>query len=102
MSEKTLKFNNIRLNKKEFHKSKQPIDLMSVNVDQIVVFDKFRHSDEHFIYFVGYQGGEIVKPLCIILPQMSEYIKYVENGGKNMSFLLKIIKCGKNTNKFAM
>ena len=29
MSEKTLKFNNIRLNKKEFHKSKEPIDLMS-------------------------------------------------------------------------
>ena len=27
MSEKTLKFNNIKLNKKEFHKSKQPIDL---------------------------------------------------------------------------
>ena len=26
MSEKTLKFNNIRVNKKEFHKSKQPID----------------------------------------------------------------------------
>ena len=39
MSEKTLKFNNIRLNKKEFHKSKEPIDLMSVIVDQIVVSD---------------------------------------------------------------
>ena len=37
MSENTLKFINITLNKKEFHKSKQPIDLMSVNVDQIVV-----------------------------------------------------------------
>ena len=33
MSEKILKFNNIRVNKKEFHNSKQPIDLMSVNVD---------------------------------------------------------------------
>ena len=28
MSEKTLKFNNIRVNKKQFQKSKQPIDLM--------------------------------------------------------------------------
>ena len=27
MSEKTLKFNNIRLNKKEFHKSKQPMSV---------------------------------------------------------------------------
>ena len=37
MSEKTLKFNNIRLNKKELHISKQPIDLELVNVDQIVI-----------------------------------------------------------------
>ena len=89
MGEKTLKFNNIRVNKKEFHKSKQAIDLDLVNIDQIVVSDKFKHSDESFKYFIGYQEGEIVKPLCIILPQMSGYIKYFENGGKNMSFLIK-------------
>ena len=89
MSEKTLKFNNIRLNKKEFHKSKEPIDLMSVNVDQIVVSGKFKHSDEDFKYFIGYQEGEIVEQLCIILPQMNGYIKYFENGGKKMSFLIK-------------
>ena len=86
LSENTLKFDNIRVNKKEFHKSKQPIDLMSVNVDQIVVSDKFKHSDEGFKYFIGYQEGEIVKPLCIILPQMSGYIKYFENGGKKHVF----------------
>ena len=89
MSEKTLKFNNIRATKKEFYKFKQAIDLMSLNVDQIVISDKFKHSDEGFKYFIGYQEGEIVKPLCIILPQMSGYIKYFENGGKNMSFLIK-------------
>ena len=33
MSEKTLKFDNIRGNKKEFHKSQQPIDLNSVNTE---------------------------------------------------------------------
>ena len=86
MSEKTLKLNNIRVNKEEFHKSKQPIGLMSVNIDQIVVSDKFKHSDEGFKYFIGCQEGEIVKPLCIILTQMSGYIKYFENGGKSMSF----------------
>ena len=46
LSERTLKFNNIKPNKKEFHKSKQPIDLKSVNVDQIVISDKFKHSDK--------------------------------------------------------
>ena len=89
MSVKTLKFNNIIINKKEFHKSKQPIDLKSVSVDQIVVSDRFKHSDEDFKYITAYPEDEIVKPLCIILPQMSGYIKYFENGGKNSSFLIK-------------
>ena len=34
MSEKTLKFNNIILNKKKFHRSKEPIDLLSVDLDR--------------------------------------------------------------------
>ena len=66
MNEKTLKFENIRVNKKEFHKSKQPVDLASVNVDQIVISGKFKHSDEGFKYFIGYKKDEIVRPLCII------------------------------------
>ena len=89
MSEKTLKFDNIRVNKKEFHKSKQPIDLDLVNVDQIGVSDKCKHSDGGLKYFIGYKEGKIVKPLCIILHQMTGYIKYFENGGKNMSFVTK-------------
>ena len=62
---------------------------MSVNLDQIIVSDKFKHNNEGFKYFIGYLKGEIVKPLCIILPHMSEYIKYFDNGAKNMSFLIK-------------
>ena len=75
MSEKTLKFNNIKINKKESHKSKQSIDLDSIITDKIVVSDKFRHNEEGFKCFIGYQEDEIVKPLCIILPQMDGYIK---------------------------
>ena len=86
MAEQTLKFNNIRLNKKEFHKSKKPIDLMSVNIDQIAISDKFKHTDEGYEYFIGYQENEIVKPLCIILPRINGYIKYFKSGGKNMAF----------------
>ena len=66
MSGETLKFDNIRFNKKELHKSKQPIDLILVNVDQIVVSEKFKDSDVGFKYFIGYKEDEIVKPLCII------------------------------------
>ena len=74
-----MKFNNIILNKKKFHRSKEPIDLLSVDLDQIVVSYKFKDNGEGFKHFIGYQKGETVKPLCIILPQMSGYIKYFEN-----------------------
>ena len=99
MDVEILKFNNFIMNKKTFHKLKEPIDLLSVNVDQIVVSDKFKHNNEDFKYFIGYEN-ELVRPLCIILPQMSGYIKYFENGSKSMSFL--IMKCGINTIKFGM
>ena len=68
MSEKALKLENISVNKKEFHNSKQPIDLDLVNVDQIVISEKFKHRDDGFEYFIGYKDGEIVKSLCNILP----------------------------------
>ena len=89
MSENTLKLNNIKVNKKGFHKSKQAIELDLVDIGKIVVSDRFKHNEEGFKYFLGYQEDEIVKPLCIILHQMNGYIKYFENGGRNMSFLIK-------------
>ena len=62
---------------------------MSVDFDQIVVCYKCKHNGEGFKHFIDYLEGEIVKPLFIILPQMSGYIKYFENCSKNMSFLIK-------------
>ena len=57
MREKTLQFNDIILNKKEFHKFKEPIDLLSVEADQIVVPHKFKLTDDVFKYFIGYKEG---------------------------------------------
>ena len=100
MNEKTLQFNDIILNKKEFHRLKEPIDLFSVNVDQIVVSNKFKHNKKVFKHFIGYQEGEIVKPLCIFLPPMSGYINTLKIVVKTCLFWLKIMKCGIGTIKF--
>ena len=86
MSEKTLKFGDIVVNKKEFYASKQVIALNLVGTDKIVISDKFKHSNNGSKYFIGYLDDDIIRPLCIILPQMSGYIKYFDDGGKNMSF----------------
>ena len=67
--------------------SKKPIDLMYIN--KIVVSDKFELNNKVSKYFIGYQKGKIIRPLCIILPQMSGYIKYFKYGRSNMSFFIK-------------
>ena len=47
------------------------------------------NSDDGFKYFTGYKGDNIVKALCIILPQMSGYKKYFENGVEDISLAIK-------------
>ena len=46
MSEQTLKFGGIVVNKREFNASKQAIALNLVNTSKIAVSDKFKHSDD--------------------------------------------------------
>ena len=83
MSERAIKFGDIVVNKKEFRASKQAIALNLVNTDKVVVSDKLKHSDDGSIFFIGYlHDDDVIRPLCIILPQMSGYIKYFDNGGK--------------------
>ena len=74
MSKKILKFDNVEVNKEKCHASKQPIDLNLVNVYQILISDKFEHGDKGFKYFIGYKDDNIIRLLCIILPQMNGYI----------------------------
>ena len=59
MSEKTLKFDNIEVKKKEFHASKQAIDLNLLDINKIVISDKFKHRDKGFKYFIGNKDDNI-------------------------------------------
>ena len=74
---------------KKYHASKQSIDLDLVDINKIVISDKFRHGDRGFKYFIGYKNDNIVRLLSIILAQISGYIKYFENGRKHMSFMIE-------------
>ena len=86
MSEKPFEFGENVVNKKDFYASKQTITLNSVDTNNIVVSDKFTFSNDGCKYFTGYSNGSVIRPLCIILPQISGYIKYFDNDGKKMSF----------------
>ena len=89
MSEKTLKFGDIVINKKEFHASEKPFALSFIDIDKIVISEKFKNNEKGFKYFIGYTDHSIIRPLCIVLRQMSGYTKDFDDGGKNLSFKIE-------------
>ena len=56
-----------------------------ININNIAISDKVKNG-EISNYIIGYLNNiDEINSLGVILPQMSGYIKYFENGGKNMS-----------------
>ena len=84
-------FGDTEVSKKEFYESKKAVNLGEVEVDKIVVSNKIEGNNETSKVFIGYMDDirGIVTPLCIILSQMSGWIKHFENGGKNMTFKIE-------------
>ena len=89
MSNQTLMFNDIEVNKKDFYASKKTTPLNLVNVNIIIISKRVNNNNDTSKYFIGYLSDDVVRPLCIVSPQMSGYIKYFENGSKNMSFKIE-------------
>ena len=87
MSLKKIKFGDKEVDKKEFYSSKRAIPLDSVDLDKIVVSSKWKINETTYKYLCGYLNNDVIQPLCVILPQMDGYIKYFDNGGKNMTFV---------------
>ena len=87
MSLKKIKFGDKEIAKKEFYSSKQAIPLDSVDLHKMVVSNKWKINETTYKYLCGYLNNDVIQPLCVILPQMNGYIKYFDNGGKNMTFV---------------
>ena len=88
MSSQKIKFGDKEVDKKTFYSSKEAILLDSVDLSKIIVSSRWKLNDTTYKYFCGYLNNDgIVKPLCVILPQMNGYIQYFDDGGKNMSFV---------------
>ena len=87
MGLKKIKFEDKEVDKKEFYLSKQAISLDSVDLDKIVVSNKWKINETTYKYLCGYLNNDVIQPLCVNLPQMHGYIKYFDDDGKNMTFV---------------
>ena len=86
MSKQTLVFNDTDVNKKDFYASKKAITLNLVNVNNLIISKRVKNNNDTSKYFIGYNYEDKIRPLYIVLPQISGDIKYFDNGSKNMSF----------------
>ena len=92
MTEQTLKFNDIVVNKKQCQASKHVIALTVVNTDKIVYLTNLKTVImvlNTLLVNLDDDDDDIITPLCIVLPQMSGFIKYFDDGEKNMSFKIE-------------
>ena len=87
MSLKKINFGDKEVYRAKFYSSKQAISLDSVDLNKIVVSKKWKINDTTCKYICGYLNNDTIQPLCVILPQMDGYIKYFDDGRKNMSFV---------------
>ena len=83
MAAQEIKFGDAAIDKKEFYSSKHTLSLKDVQLDKIVTSNKWKINETTCKY---YKDG-LIRPLCVIMPQMNVYIKYFSDGGKNMSFI---------------
>ena len=58
-------------------------------MSKIVISGKVKVNNDVVKVFTGYLNEESVVPLCLLLPQMSGWMKYFENGGQNMRFKME-------------
>ena len=87
MSPRKIKFGDKEVYNTKFYSSKQAISLDSVDLNKIVVSKKWKINDTTYKNICGYLNNDTIQPLPVILPQMNGYIKYFDDGGKNMSFV---------------
>ena len=99
MSGKSIKFDDKKIDKSNFYKNKKLFSLNDIDVNKILVSRKESYGTKNLLkYFIGYNGGAVIRPLCILLPQMIGYVKHFDSN-KAMSFKVGDNKLLKKYNK---
>ena len=96
MSEKNIKFGDKKVDKRLFK-------MKGIDINKLLVSKKTPYGKESFICCIGYNDDDVIRPLCIKLPEMVAYVEHFKNNNdkdsKRMSFKVSDKKLLKNYNK---
>ena len=100
MSNKTIIFEDKKINKRNFYKNKKLFNLHDLDVNKILVSNKESYGTKNK-YFNGYNDDDVIRPLCIKRTQMIGYVKHFDSN-KTMSFKVSDNKLLKKYNKILL
>ena len=88
ISGKNITFDDKKVKNSDFYKSKQIFKIDDIDVDKMLVSEKEAYGTNKSIkYFIGYNVDDVIRPLCIKLPQMIGYAKCFDS---NKTIFFKI------------
>ena len=97
--QKTINFDNKKVNKTAFYKNKKPYGVYDIDTERILASKKESYGKKGSIkYFVGYNDKDVIRSLCVKFPQMVGYVKNFD-GNKMMSFRVNDKKMLEKYNK---
>ena len=76
MSGKKVNFEDKKIKKSDFYKNKKVTKIDDIDVNKILVSKEEPYDTKNlFKYFIGYNDNDVIRPLCIKLPQMIGYVR---------------------------
>ena len=88
-----------KIKKSNFYKNRKLFKIEDIDINNILVSEKELYGTKNsFKYFIGYNDENVIRPLCIRLPQMIGYVKFFDSN-KTMFFKVNDNKSLKKYNK---
>ena len=79
MNGKSINFENKKNKKKTFYKNKKLCNIHDLDVNKTLASKRESCGTKNSLkYFIGYNDDDVIKPLCINLPQMIGYVKNLD------------------------
>ena len=75
-----------KINKSNFYKNKKLFKIEEIDINNVLVSKKESYDTNNLLkYFIGYNDNDVIRPICIMLPQTIGYVKCFDSN-KTMSF----------------
>ena len=99
MSRKNINFNGKKIKRSTFYKNKTIHSIEDIDINNILISKREPYGNKNLVkYFIEYNDNDIIRPLCVRLPQMTGYARKLDENA-TLSFIVKDKKLLKSYTK---